>query len=60
MQGGAFAAGVHGAIGAPPLGTEGSAHRAGRLRGSYKVLRQISGILYSRMQKGGAVSRQVV
>ena len=34
---GAFGARVHGAIGASPLGTTGSAHRAGWFKGSYKV-----------------------
>ena len=34
---GAFGARVHGAIGASPLGTTGSAHRASWFKGSYKV-----------------------
>ena len=32
---GAVGAQVHGAIGAPPLGTTGSAYRAGWFRGSF-------------------------
>ena len=50
---GAFGARVHGAIGASPLGTTGSAHRAGWFKGSYKVSLRWRGVigdafLYSR------------